>query len=173
MLLFGLSEEVLRCHGMARIEDKPSAAGRAPFRTHATKPAASSSNDPREELFMQPRIDYTKYAKEALKSMFGLEKYISESGLDHKLIHLIKMRASQINGCAYCIDMHSKDARASARPSRGCTNSMPGARHLFTRTVNVPRSNGPRRSHQSRKRMSRMPFTTKSKNTSARRRSSI
>ncbi|PYT19376.1 MAG: carboxymuconolactone decarboxylase [Acidobacteria bacterium] len=61
---------------------------------------------------MQPRIDYTKYAKEALKSMFGLEKYISESGLDHKLIHLIKMRASQINGCAYCIDMHSKDARA-------------------------------------------------------------
>src|SRR5206468_6920443 len=64
------------------------------------------------ELFMQPRIDYTRYAKEALKSMLGLEKYISESGLDHKLIHLIKMRASQINGCAYCIDMHSKDARA-------------------------------------------------------------
>src|SRR5712692_5643765 len=66
----------------------------------------------RQEVFMQPRIDYTKYAKEAQKSMLGLERYISESGLDHKLIHLIKMRASQINGCAYCIDMHSKDARA-------------------------------------------------------------
>jgi AhpD family alkylhydroperoxidase len=61
---------------------------------------------------MEPRIDFRKHAQEAQKTMFGLEKYISESGLDHKLIHLIKMRASQINGCAYCIDMHSKDARA-------------------------------------------------------------
>ena len=61
---------------------------------------------------MQPRIDYTKYAQEAQQAMLGLEKYIAKSGLDHKLIHLIKMRASQINGCAYCIDMHSKDARA-------------------------------------------------------------
>lgn len=60
---------------------------------------------------MQPRIDYRKYAQDALKSL-GLEKSISESGLDHKLVHLIKMRASQINGCAYCIDMHSIDARA-------------------------------------------------------------
>jgi AhpD family alkylhydroperoxidase len=44
--------------------------------------------------------------------MLALEKYISECGLDHKLVHLMKMRASQINGCAYCIDMHSIDARA-------------------------------------------------------------
>lgn len=61
---------------------------------------------------MQPRIDYRKYAQEALNTMLGLEKYISECGLDHGLIHLMKMRASQINGCAYCIDMHSIDARA-------------------------------------------------------------
>ncbi len=61
---------------------------------------------------MEPRIDYRKYAAEAQKSLYALEKYIAECGLDHKLIHLIKMRASQINGCAYCIDMHSKDARA-------------------------------------------------------------
>jgi len=61
---------------------------------------------------MEPRIDYRKFAPEALKSMFGLEKYIAESGIDEKLVHLIKMRASQINGCAFCIDMHSKDARA-------------------------------------------------------------
>ena len=61
---------------------------------------------------MQPRIDYTKYAPEALKAMFALERQIAESGLDHGLIHLMKMRASQINGCAYCIDMHSIDARA-------------------------------------------------------------
>lgn len=61
---------------------------------------------------MEPRIEYRKFAAEAQKSLFGLEKYIAESGLDHKLIHLMKMRASQINGCAFCIDMHSKDARA-------------------------------------------------------------
>ena len=61
---------------------------------------------------MQPRIEYRKYAPEALKAMHDLEKYISECGLDHGLIHLIKLRASQINGCAYCIDMHSIDARA-------------------------------------------------------------
>jgi AhpD family alkylhydroperoxidase len=61
---------------------------------------------------MEPRIDYTKYAHEALKSLLALEKYIASCGLDHRLIHLIKFRASQINGCAYCIDMHSKDARA-------------------------------------------------------------
>jgi AhpD family alkylhydroperoxidase len=61
---------------------------------------------------MKPRIDYSKYAPEAQKALLALEKYISSCGLDHKLIHLIKMRASQINGCAFCIDMHSKDARA-------------------------------------------------------------
>jgi len=61
---------------------------------------------------MQPRIDYRKFAPRALKAMMELEEYISECGLDRKLIHLLKMRASQINGCAFCIDMHSIDARA-------------------------------------------------------------
>jgi len=61
---------------------------------------------------MEPRIDYSKYAPEAQKALYALEKYIAACGLDHKLTHLIKMRASQINGCAFCIDMHSKDARA-------------------------------------------------------------
>ncbi len=62
---------------------------------------------------MQPRIDYRKYAQEPLQHLLALEKYIAESGLDEKLIHLLKMRASQINGCAYCLDMHSIDARAA------------------------------------------------------------
>jgi AhpD family alkylhydroperoxidase len=61
---------------------------------------------------MEQRIDLAKHAHDAQKSLYALEKYIANSGLDHKLIHLLKMRASQINGCAYCIDMHSKDARA-------------------------------------------------------------
>ena len=61
---------------------------------------------------MEPRIDARKYAQEAQKAMYALEKYLAECSLDQGLMHLLKMRASQINGCAYCIDMHSKDARA-------------------------------------------------------------
>ncbi|MGB7029003.1 MAG: carboxymuconolactone decarboxylase family protein [Candidatus Acidiferrum sp.] len=61
---------------------------------------------------MEPRIDARKYAQEAQKAMYALEKYLAECGLDQGLMHLLKMRASQIKGCAYCIDMHSKDARA-------------------------------------------------------------
>lgn len=61
---------------------------------------------------MQPRIDYRKLAQEPLKPLLAVEKYLADCGLEHKLLHLIKMRASQINGCAYCLDMHSLDARA-------------------------------------------------------------
>ena len=61
---------------------------------------------------MEPRIDARRHAQEAQKALLALEKYLGECGLERKLIHLMKMRASQINGCAYCIDMHSKDARA-------------------------------------------------------------
>lgn len=61
---------------------------------------------------MEPRIDYRKYAQDVQKPLFALEQYVETSGLDHRLVLLLKMRASQINGCAYCLDMHSKDARA-------------------------------------------------------------
>jgi AhpD family alkylhydroperoxidase len=61
---------------------------------------------------MEPRIDYRKFAQQPLKHLLDLEKYLAECGLEHKLLHLIKFRASQINGCAYCLDMHSLDARA-------------------------------------------------------------
>lgn len=60
---------------------------------------------------MEPRIRYQKYS-ELLKGMFAIEQSVRESGLEHSLLHLVKMRASIINGCAFCIDMHSKDARA-------------------------------------------------------------
>ncbi|HEY0969351.1 MAG TPA: carboxymuconolactone decarboxylase family protein [Gemmatimonadales bacterium] len=61
---------------------------------------------------MEQRIDYTRVAPGALGAMLELERYVRESGLEHSLVHLVKFRASQINGCAYCLDMHSKDARA-------------------------------------------------------------
>ena len=62
---------------------------------------------------MAPRIDYTKVGSGALRAMYGLEKYLAESSIEAPLRELVKLRASQINGCAYCIDMHWKDARAA------------------------------------------------------------
>lgn len=61
---------------------------------------------------MQPRIAYMKVAPEGMKAMRDLEAYLAECGLESSLLDLIKTRASQINGCAYCLDMHTKDARA-------------------------------------------------------------
>jgi AhpD family alkylhydroperoxidase len=61
---------------------------------------------------MQQRLDLTKVSPGALKTMLDIETYLARCGLERSLLHLIKMRASQINGCAYCLDMHSKDARA-------------------------------------------------------------
>ena len=61
---------------------------------------------------MEPRIDYLKSGRGVVEAMLGVEKYIRQSGLEESLLNLIRMRASQINGCAYCLDMHWKDARA-------------------------------------------------------------
>jgi AhpD family alkylhydroperoxidase len=61
---------------------------------------------------MQTRLNAAAIAPGAYKAMIGLETYLHGSGLDAKLIHMLKLRASQINGCAYCIDMHWKDAKA-------------------------------------------------------------
>jgi AhpD family alkylhydroperoxidase len=58
---------------------------------------------------MKLRINHRTANPGALKAMLGLESFIAESGLDKTLYELIKLRASQINGCAYCVDMHSKD----------------------------------------------------------------
>jgi AhpD family alkylhydroperoxidase len=62
---------------------------------------------------MEPRIDYRNaIPNEALQALYTLEQNIRKGGLETKLLELVRMRASQINGCAFCIDMHSKDARA-------------------------------------------------------------
>ena len=59
------------------------------------------------------RVDYRKAAPDAFKAMLALEAGVHRTGLEPSLIELVKMRVSQINGCAYCLDMHSKDARAA------------------------------------------------------------
>jgi AhpD family alkylhydroperoxidase len=62
---------------------------------------------------MDRRFDYRKFSAEPIQAIRAIEKYIAGCGLDHKFVHLLKLRASQINGCAFCIDMHSIDARAA------------------------------------------------------------
>jgi AhpD family alkylhydroperoxidase len=64
-------------------------------------------------MAMQPRLDYTKALPGTVRALFGREVYLHGCGLEHGLLHLVKLRASQINCCACCIDMHSKDARAA------------------------------------------------------------
>ena len=62
---------------------------------------------------MKPRLDYHQASNDAYQAMLGIEKYVRTCGLEHPLLELVKTRASQINRCAYCIDMHTKDARAA------------------------------------------------------------
>jgi len=61
------------------------------------------------------RIDYYTVAPGGVKALHALEQYVRTSGLEATLIELVKLRASLINGCAYCVDMHTKDARAQSR----------------------------------------------------------
>jgi AhpD family alkylhydroperoxidase len=61
---------------------------------------------------MQPRLDYVKASSHALKAMYSLQAAVNSSGLEPSLQELIKLRVSQINGCAFCIDMHFREAKA-------------------------------------------------------------
>jgi AhpD family alkylhydroperoxidase len=61
---------------------------------------------------MKTRLDYFAAAPESLQAMLALEQHIRNTGLEESLIHLVKIRASQINGCAYCIHMHTRESRA-------------------------------------------------------------
>ena len=61
---------------------------------------------------MNPRLNYAKAAPEAFQAMLRFSEYADNSGLETSLIRLVQIRASQINGCAYCLDMHTQDARA-------------------------------------------------------------
>jgi len=61
---------------------------------------------------MQARIDYYKVSSGGYKALLGLDHYLASSSLEKNLLHLIKLRVSQVNGCAFCLDMHWKDLQA-------------------------------------------------------------
>ncbi len=62
---------------------------------------------------MTARLDFRAAAPEMIEAMLELEKKVRASGIDHTLMHLMKVRASQINGCAFCVHMHTRDARSA------------------------------------------------------------
>lgn len=67
---------------------------------------------------MQQRLDFYKASPEAIKAMVGLEQRIAKSDLEKPLVELVRLRASQINGCAYCVDTHAADARKGGEDDR-------------------------------------------------------
>ncbi|MFC7329557.1 carboxymuconolactone decarboxylase family protein [Marinactinospora rubrisoli] len=71
-----------------------------------------STTTTRETVEVPQRLDLGKHAASAYRAMLGLEQAVRDLGLEHSLLELVKIRASQINGCAYCLDMHTKDAEA-------------------------------------------------------------
>ena len=71
---------------------------------------------------MEPRLNFYKASPDAMKAMGALEQHIAKSGLEKPLVELVRLRASQINGCAYCVDLHSADAlKADESPRRLAT----------------------------------------------------
>lgn len=82
---------------------------------------------------METRLNAYKASPDAIATMTRLEEYVQNWGLEHSLIHLVKTRASQINGCAYCLHMHTSDAREAGESevrfyllSAWCVPAAPG-----------------------------------------------
>ena len=67
---------------------------------------------------MESRLDFYKASPEAIKAMIAFSAAAEKLGIEHSLLELVKLRASQINGCAFCIDMHSADARKAGETER-------------------------------------------------------
>ena len=106
-----------------------------------------------KELAMEQRLDFLSTTPNVVKEMLGLHKPLSQSGLETRLLDLVYFRVSQINGCAYCLDMHSKDLRAAGETEQRLYGSKRGARARSIRSVNVRHSLGQRLSRHSAAKM--------------------
>jgi AhpD family alkylhydroperoxidase len=71
-----------------------------------------------KEKQVNQRIDYYKASKEAVNAMLALDKAVASFGLEPSLVELVKIRASQINGCAFCVDLHTSQARKAGETER-------------------------------------------------------
>ena len=124
----------------------------------ATTNASGRSSKARKELIMEQRLNYPRLAPEAARAMYGLGSYLARCGLEHSLLELVKIRASQINGCAFCIDMHTKDARAARRDGAA---DLRAERLAGDAVLHRPGARGPgldRGRHAHRRRGARRPL---------------
>lgn len=71
-----------------------------------------------EEDAPPQRLNYNEAAPDAIKAVLGVQTYVNHCGLDHRLLELVKLRASQINGCAFCVDMHARDAKTAGETDK-------------------------------------------------------
>src|SRR3954471_24550374 len=95
---------------------------------------------------MQSRLELQKVAPETFRAMLGFQGQVNHFGLEPALVELVKIRASQINSCAYCIDMHTKDAGPMANRSNKYTRCLRGARRRSLPTATGRPSNAQRHS---------------------------
>jgi AhpD family alkylhydroperoxidase len=68
-----------------------------------------------DETSPEPRLDYAAAAPDGVKALEGLQRYVDACGLDHSLLELVKLRCSQINGCAFCVDLHARRLRQAGQ----------------------------------------------------------
>ena len=83
---------------------------------------------------MEPRFNWFKAAPAVPQALLKIQAVVNDSGLDHRMLELVKLRASQLNGCAYCIDMHTKDARAAGETEQRLylLSAWREAEHLYS-----------------------------------------
>jgi AhpD family alkylhydroperoxidase len=111
-------------------------ASREQHRSHVNK---------QEEKNMKPRMNYYQAAPDTIKALVTVEDVIKASGLEQSLIELVKTRASQINGCAYCIYMHTTDARKQGETEQRLYLLNAWRESRSTPIASAPRWPGPRR----------------------------
>lgn len=111
---------------------------------------------------MEQRINFYEKGRRAMSVLgyFGL--HLAKSPLEKPLLHLLEYRVSQINGCAYCLDMHSKDLRAAGETEQRLYMMDAWAKLLFTQSANAPRLPGRKRLQMLPMDMCRMKFIKKS-----------
>ena len=95
---------------------------------------------------MESRLNNYEAASDAIKALSTLEATVRTLGIDPRLLDLIKLRASQINGCAYCVDMHAAELRKAGETERRMDAHASGAIRLSLPSASVPYWPGPRRS---------------------------
>jgi AhpD family alkylhydroperoxidase len=109
--------------------------------------AAAISFETTQEEIMEPRLNAYEAAPDAIRALLTLEASVKKLGIDPRLLDLIKLRASQINGCAYCVDMHAGDLPKAGETSRRIDAlSVWRDTPFFTARASVPRLPGPRQS---------------------------